>query len=441
MLSVINSYFNDVRRTEDGFYLGYIDTAELYKQFLTDLKEAGFYFSVRDSETFNDYGQFQFKCHKSNVPVPFCGSPFRREKNIMYQCAFGSQYYGKPKKSDSSETDHDTLEKKRLRIRNSKKLGCTAKMAAKCIRIYPDYKISSDNAHWRLKKEVISTLKKDLTSEGCEVKSLSRYFVKISEAEQHCHGPMHPKSTSRKRTSAANRKITNLSEIIYDESEPENEINLLDETNTDLQDVSLQTIANVEVKEESANLREQCRKKNKEIMNLSYLCNNEDQLKELLVELTRVTDKLNENVSQSAEAICIESETPQVINEEVCLANDVSQAVIVDKDICLEIDAAKTVVVDKEICYEIEKEIFLGNEIQRAFVVKKESKRRFHKENEKPYVRMLQPNRTQKNISVNPVKVGEKQKKTLGTNLLESSSNVEILPGNGIGDNVILFIY
>ncbi|KAG8233968.1 hypothetical protein J437_LFUL013460 [Ladona fulva] len=158
MINVIYNYLNELKRTEDGFYIGYIDTAELYKQFLSDLKEVGFYFSVRDSEKFKEDGQFLFKCNKSNVPVPFSGSPFRREKNIMYQCAYGSQYYGKIKRNETYELDPDVSEKKQLRIRHSKKLGCKAKMAAKCIRIYLDYKISSDNAHWRLKRELFELI-------------------------------------------------------------------------------------------------------------------------------------------------------------------------------------------------------------------------------------------------------------------------------------------
>ncbi|XP_046389109.1 uncharacterized protein LOC124158009 [Ischnura elegans] len=288
MLVIINDYLHEVTKTDDGFYIGYIDTAAKYNQFMAALKDAGFYFSVRDSERFRKDGQFLFKCNKSNVPVPFSGCPFRRERNITYQCAFGSQYYGKVKKKESTETVLETCEKKKGRVRLSKKIGCKAKMAAKCIRIYLDYKIPSETSHWRLKKEVISTLKQDLTSKECKVKSLSRYFIKISCADQHCHTPMHPRGVIKKllETSKCKRHVLDVNEdqVLEAPAPAEGETN------------AYETVCMVGDKGELVDLRELCHQKCREVATLSqHLCHDEDQLREILTVLTRVTNRLHES--------------------------------------------------------------------------------------------------------------------------------------------------
>lgn len=61
--------------------------------------------------------------------------------------------------------------KKRRKTNESIKLGCPAKMTMKCIRVYPDYKTSSDS--WRRKCDVSTLLHPCLKVTSLPVANLS----------------------------------------------------------------------------------------------------------------------------------------------------------------------------------------------------------------------------------------------------------------------------
>ncbi|XP_071445210.1 uncharacterized protein [Hetaerina americana] len=345
-------------------------------------------------------GQFLFKCNKSNVPVPFSGYPFRREKNITYQCAFGSQYYGKFKKQGSSEMVLGKCEKRGGRVRHSKKLGCKAKMAAKCIRIYLGYKIPSESSHWRLKKEVISNLKQDLMSK--EVKSLSRYFVKISDADQHCHSPMHPKAVIRKLVEATKGKGRALAagEETFVAS------SIMEE------DMSFETTCMVKQDAENLiDLRELCRQKGKEVATLSqHLCHDETQLRDLLAALTRVTDRLSESQLEGGEMVdygigegAVVPSDVVVLDSELCFPSDVSQTVVVEGE-----DVGQVLGLSEDL--ELGRSIYVSGDTLKLDAARTEEER-FLEEVERSSGKSAQSMRLSKRILASPGMIQNLQKR------------------------------
>lgn len=145
----LSDYNND-----DDVLSGYIEGVKHYDTLLNNLSALGYSFSTRRSEIHKQGENIWFSSKpKSNHFTPvieFLGHAFSLEKTIYLECSQGPKYYSKHKQENMS--DHPNLKKSRIRVLDTKKLGCKAWMTVKCIRIFTDFRASNDN--WRTKKKV-----------------------------------------------------------------------------------------------------------------------------------------------------------------------------------------------------------------------------------------------------------------------------------------------
>ena len=84
----------------------------------------------------------------AKLPINFFGCPFKSVWNYHYECVHAGQKRVHTKNPlESFLHDHPgAAKKKRLHIRDTKKLGCTADLVVKKILYYPEYQIDVSRA-------------------------------------------------------------------------------------------------------------------------------------------------------------------------------------------------------------------------------------------------------------------------------------------------------
>ena len=127
--------------------------------------------------------------------VQFDGIPFSIEKVTLYDCQYGEHYWkDKP------------CQNKRLKLQNTRKIGCHAHIVTQTYRLYPEFKMSqnADNmvtSHYQLRKckENLLITARVAIKDG-SAKSCTKHFVSLPTQSAHFGHPVGVNASFCQRT-------------------------------------------------------------------------------------------------------------------------------------------------------------------------------------------------------------------------------------------------
>eukprot|EP00795_Rhopilema_esculentum_P007013 gene7013-12637_t len=232
---VISSYFKNIEKVGQ-YYKGYVDGEDNYKNFLDDFSAVSSNsFCVRTSVERKNYhsedqlnnasqnsnkeqgdedqrnaaaegvegkapqrrlnrteGDPVWQSTRGHNPIEFFGSPFKVESNVQLECTYGQNRHDKNKEDSPEESinNHPSWKKRRMRLQDSRKLGCPAKIFVRSITVYQDYDISDkakteSRRHFDrfTKKEWLQKLKENIGNP--DLKIFKRYYLCVPDQCAH----------------------------------------------------------------------------------------------------------------------------------------------------------------------------------------------------------------------------------------------------------------